>query len=232
VNITEARQTPHLTAAANWLALATFACRFTGGSPALLLDIGSTTTDVIPLDANQPVPHGRTDAERFRTGELVYTGARRTPVCALLHDGIAAEFFATTLDVYLMLGQLPEDLSDHGTADGRPATRHFAHARLARMVGDDSETCAEEQTLELARRASLAQCTAIRAAIDRVVATLPEPPRTVILSGSGEFLARQVVEAWFPPPSVRLVSLTRELGPMISQAACAHALAVLAAEEK
>src|SRR6202030_2937868 len=106
----------------------------------LLIDVGSTTTDVIPLSGGRAVPRGVTDAARLQTSELVYTGARRTPVCALVHEGVAAELFATTLDVYLTLGAFAED-SSTDTADGRPATRPRAHARLARMRGGDAEPC-------------------------------------------------------------------------------------------
>ena len=80
VDTTAARAEPLKAAAANWLALATFAGRFAPKGPALLLDIGSTTTDVVPLRDGRPVPQGRTDPERLRCEELVYTGVRRTPV--------------------------------------------------------------------------------------------------------------------------------------------------------
>src|ERR1700722_9574090 len=45
----KARETPLLTAAANWHALATFAGQFVPDGPALLIDIGTTTADLIPL---------------------------------------------------------------------------------------------------------------------------------------------------------------------------------------
>jgi len=67
-------------AAANWLALATYAGRLAPRGPAVLLDVGSTTTDVIPLQDGTPVPRGRTDPERLESKELVYTGVRRTPL--------------------------------------------------------------------------------------------------------------------------------------------------------
>ncbi|HXG11426.1 MAG TPA: hydantoinase/oxoprolinase family protein [Gemmataceae bacterium] len=228
VGIEEARRTPLLTAAANWLALAIYAGRFAPEGPALLLDLGSTTTDIVPLLDGRPVPRGRTDAERLRCGELVYTGIRRTPVCALVGDGVAAELFATTLDVYLALEYLPEDPLDRGTADGRPATRAGAHARLARMLGGDGETCPLEETRDLARRAAQEQIARIRAGLKRVADALPGPPRTVIVSGSGELVAREVVQGW---QAATLVSLAEKLGPAVSQAACAYALAVLAAEQ-
>src|SRR5262249_6312948 len=130
-----------LVAAANWHALATWAGRLVSSAPALLLDIGSTTTHVLPLHDRVPVTARRADPERLRSRELVYRGVRRPPVCAVLgNEGLAAEFFATTHDVHVALGLVPEDSSDTDTADHRPATTENAHARLARMFCADLDT--------------------------------------------------------------------------------------------
>src|SRR6266851_4711530 len=139
-----ARADSKKTAAANWLALATFAGRFVPSETGLLIDLGSTTTDIVPLLNGRPVPQGFTDSERLRCRELIYTGVRRTPVCALLGGEGAAELFATTLDVYLLLGEIPPDPNDRRTADGRRATVEAAHARMARMMCEDAETCSVE----------------------------------------------------------------------------------------
>src|SRR5262249_59450212 len=109
-----------------------------------LVELGQTRIALIPLWEGEPRRKGRTDPERLKARELVYTGVRRTPVCALMDGDGMAEFFATTLDVYLVLGRIPEDRSDRDTADGRPATVDFAHARLARMLGGDSEMTPRE----------------------------------------------------------------------------------------
>jgi probable H4MPT-linked C1 transfer pathway protein len=230
VDLAVARQTPLQVAAANWLALATWAGRHARSGPALLVDIGSTTTDIIPLQDGVPVPRGRTDPERLTALELVYTGVRRTPVCALLAGGGAAELFATTRDVFLVLGALPEDAEDHDTADGRPATQAAARARLARMVCADAETCSPTDTRKLAERVLLKQVYLLQTALEIVARRLPGPPWTVILAGSGEFLARLVL-AQMPAPAPRIVSLAETLGPDISQSACAYALARLATEK-
>jgi probable H4MPT-linked C1 transfer pathway protein len=224
----EARAAPQRAAAANWHALATFAGRFIAEGPGLLVDIGSTTADVIPLCDGRPVPEGLTDEKRLRSRELVYTGVRRTPVCALVRGAVAAEVFATTLDVYLALEEAPED-GGTDTADGRPASRSCAHARLARMLGGDAETCTPRQTRRLAARAARAQEQLLRRAVARVSRRLPAPPRAAVLAGSGEFLARRVL--WgMTKPGPNLVSLAERLGPGLSSAACAYAVAVLAAE--
>ncbi len=224
-----ARDTPRQTAAANWLALATYAGRLVPEGPALLVDVGSTTADLVPIEDGVPIPRGRTDSERLRCQELVYTGARRTPVCALLGSTVMAEFFATTLDVYLLLGEVPES-ADRDTADGRPATRACAHARLARMLGGDAETCAPDETLRLAREAALVQQSLLQYACRRVQRVLSGKPAHVVVSGSGEFLARAALLREGIAAD-RIICLSQRLGPLVSAAACAHALAVLAHEQ-
>jgi (4-(4-[2-(gamma-L-glutamylamino)ethyl]phenoxymethyl)furan-2-yl)methanamine synthase len=222
------RDDPLPAAAANWLALAHLAGRFTEGEPSLLIDAGSTTTDLVYLEQGKPRPRFLTDRERMACGELVYTGVRRTPVCAVLGMGVAAEFFATMLDVYLVLGLLPEDAGDTDTADGRPATRPHARARLARMVCADAEDLAAGEIEALARRALDTQLGHVGCAIDRVLAGVL--PGRVILSGSGEALGRQVMAIHPTLAGLPVVSLAERLGPALSEAACAYAVAVLAAE--
>ena len=81
--------------------MATLVGRLFPLGPVMLLDIGTTTTDIVPILNGRPDPRGHTDFDRLHVGELVYTGWRRTPVCALLH-GLAAEVFATTHDCCLI----------------------------------------------------------------------------------------------------------------------------------
>ena len=135
-----------LAAASNWHALARFACRFVSGKVGLLIDIGSTTTDIIPLVDGQPRPRGWNDTDRLLAGELVYTGVGRTPICAITRSlpwrgqlcPVAAELFATAADAYVILDCIPEQTDATTTADGRPLIKEFARARLARMICADS----------------------------------------------------------------------------------------------
>ena len=191
----EARQEPLRVAAANWLAAAGLAGTYAGPGAALYLDIGSTTTDIIELWKGKPVPSAWTDVDRLKCGELVYTGVRRTPLCALLGAGVAAELFATTLDAYLALGLVAEDDEDRDTADGRPAAKRWAHIRLARMLGGDGDTVDEQETTELASAAMARQVEWIVDAINKVRQRMPEPPRAFVISGSGEFLARTIAQS-------------------------------------
>jgi len=224
-----ARSNPLQVAAANWLALASFAGRFAPTGTALLVDVGSTTTDIVPLVEGKPAPHGMTDRQRLRSRELVYTGVGRSPLCALLGPACAAELFATTLDAYLVTGEVPEDNTYRGTADGRPATVACAYERLARMLCADRETCSKAELLGLAQRARTIQARMVRAAVLRVAARLPLAPCAVIVAGSGEFLAQRVLDT-APGVGGCRISLREKLGAEISRAACAFAVAVLAAE--
>jgi probable H4MPT-linked C1 transfer pathway protein len=227
---------PQLAAAANWHALARFAGRYAETGAALLIDIGSTTTDLIPLVNGRPRTVGYSDTDRLLSGELVYTGVERSPVCSLVDYlpyreqlcPVAQELFATTWDAYLTLSELPEEPDNRNTADGRPATRAASRSRLARMICADATTFENTDALIAAESIRRHQTARIAAAVAQVVARLGEAPTTIVVSGAGEFLARRVVETM--NLSGRLISLGDELGPALSRAAPAHALAVLARE--
>src|ERR1051325_194369 len=153
IYLEEALDAPLRVAAANWLALAHHVGREFSSETVLLIDTGSTTTDIVFINRGIPEPHGLTDPGRLASGELGFTGPAGTPICAVLGMDVAAEFFATMLDAYLMLGLVQENPHDCDTADGRPATCAFAHARLARMRCADAEMFSAQEVRDLAERA-------------------------------------------------------------------------------
>jgi probable H4MPT-linked C1 transfer pathway protein len=234
----EALEFPILVAAANWHAQATWAGRACPEGAALLIDTGSTTTDIIPLWQGTPVAEGGTDPLRLRSGELVYTGVRRTPLMALSPDvdyeeqrsGVAAELFATTRDLYLWTGELPESPDDCETANGRPATREWAYDRLTRMLCADRDEISPPEIDQLVKQWIDLQQSQIRRAIEQVIARLKAPVKMVLLSGEGEFLVRRVVASTPELAQAELLSLAGVLGPTHSAGACAYAVARLAVE--
>lgn len=244
VSADEACEKYLLTAASNWHALATFAARYCDGQPGMLIDIGSTTTDIIPIENGREVARGRTDYDRLGTGELVYQGVIRTPICALFsvvrtdeycHLQTANELFATTADAYLLLGELTEDPQDRNTADGKPMTCDAAHARMARMLGGDFESVAEEETWHLSMRTQSEQVQRLQWAYGMVVwseRSIKKVPHTIVVSGQGEFLIRKLFEREYVKYEGNVVSLNEQLGPEVSRCATAHALAVIASETK
>lgn len=237
-DVEEVRRQTSLAAASNWLALASVAARLVPEGPGILIDIGTTTTDLIPLSDGRPAARGRTDTERLQTGELVYAGVRRTPICALATElplrgvptGLAAEIFASTLDVYLVLGEFAPDEKDHSTADGRPATVPSARDRLARMVGADRDGFNPDDARAFAQAADECLLTRLAAAAERACRPTVGRPRAAVVAGSGEFLARRLA-ARLVEPGGPLIGLEQAWGPIASSAGCAYALLVLAEEE-
>lgn len=227
---------PQLAAASNWHALARFAGRFAPPGPSLLVDIGSTTTDIVPLVNGQLAAHCLTDTTRLIANELVYTGVERSPVCAVVQHvpyrgktcGVAQELFATMLDVYLLLGKIDERTIDTNTADGKPAVKAAARTRLGRMIAADCEEFNHRDAVQMAEAVASAQLGRIVEAARQVIKRLPAPPKSYILSGQGEFLAMQALEDLPTVPT--LVRLSEKLAPPLSRCAPAHALAVLAQE--
>ena len=236
----EAREEPRLTAAANWHALATFVGRLAPRGAAMLIDIGSTTTDLIPLVDGLPQPTGRTDIERLQSGELVYCGVRRTPLCALtdcvpLGDSncaIAAELFATIFDVYLTLGDIPENAEDNGTANSKPATLAAAHDRLARSIGGDITEISTTETRRIAEHIAASHLRRLCESAEKIAERMPRPCENVFISGSGAFLARRVAAQTSRLQNATITSLPELFGPRVSDAACAFAVAKLASERE
>jgi probable H4MPT-linked C1 transfer pathway protein len=236
VTVEAALQQPLLAAASNWHVLARFAGRYCQAATGLLMDVGSTTTDLIPIVAGRPAAVGANDTERLASGELVYTGVTRSPICAVVDAlpwrrrqvPVAQELFATTRDAYLLLGDLPEDDNDRQTANRRSATRAAARDRLARMICADREIFDDDDAATAAAAVARGQLAKLGIAARGVLRGLPEPATTVVISGQGEFVARRLCERL--QLAATIVSLAQELGTTVSQAAPAHALAVVARE--
>lgn len=132
-------------ASANWLATGIHAARRIPAG--LLVDIGSTTADLLILHDGEVKNRGYTDHERMCHDELVYTGVVRTSLMALTDRapfagdwvGLMAEHFATTADVYRLTGELPSYADQADSADGGPKTPEASARRLARLLGLDVE---------------------------------------------------------------------------------------------
>ena len=237
VAVEQARETPYRAAASNWHALATFACRFVEGKAGLVIDVGSTTTDIVPVVEGRPRPTGLNDTDRLLAGELVYTGVGRTPVCAITRSlpwrgarcPVAAELFATAADAYVVLGALPEQPTADSIADGRPLTKEFSRQRLARMICADAAAFGDGDARQAAAAVRDAQAGQLREGIRQVLARMDRRPELLVLSGAGEFLARQAMRDALPRIG-QVVALSERLGREPSEAAPAHALAVLARE--
>ncbi|NML45592.1 H4MPT-linked C1 transfer pathway protein [Ramlibacter sp. G-1-2-2] len=186
-------------ASANWSATARVLAPRAGD--AVLVDIGSTTTDLVPLRGGRVAARGTNDAERLATGELVYHGVVRTPLCALgprvqwrgERINVMNEFFASTADIYRLTGELDPAHDQAPAANGQGKDAVATRQRLARMVGRDAADASADDWLALAAWWRQAQLREIGMQLERVCAeadVLANAP--IIGAGCGAFLAAQL----------------------------------------
>lgn len=150
-------------ASANWHASAALVARHF--PDAIFADMGSTTTDLIPVRSGKVAAFGYSDVTRMAHGELVYAGSVRSFLTAGLTlvpfagrwVPLMNEWFANMSDVYRVLGELPDDADLMLTADGREKTVEASYARLARQIGLDAKDAAPWALKELARYFAEAQ---------------------------------------------------------------------------
>lgn len=231
-----ALQNPLQAASSNWHAWARFAGRYAKQGTALLIDVGSTTTDIIPLLDGIPAHTANNDLDRLLSSELVYTGIERSPICALIDSTpyrghfcpLAQEVFATSRDAYLILKKLVEDESNLNTTDGRPASRAAAQIRMGRLIGATGEQFTATDAQQMAELVLKKQTQLIATAIQQVASRQSNEIQTVVISGHGSFLAQHALNKIdFVQKVVLLENL---LGQELSRCAPAHGLAVLARE--
>jgi probable H4MPT-linked C1 transfer pathway protein len=224
----QARAAPAHVAAGNWHALGIWLAPLFSAGLSLSIDIGSTTTDLIPLREGGLATDSRTDPQRLARGELVYLGAGRTPLMSLGGTvsldgqtfGTMAEHFATLADALVLAGDLSEAPHSKATADERPLTADAAAVRVLRMIGGDRDTFSHAAAVHMAQQYRARALERLRTASRSVLGDAA--PDRIILSGTGTPLGRALAEeAW---PEARHIILADKIGPEASAAACAYAL--------
>lgn len=187
-------------ASANWLATASHAAQCI--AEGVLIDIGSTTTDLIAFRQGRVLGTSRSDAQRLASGELVYHGVVRTPLCALgpriawqgSELNVMNEFFASTADVYRLTGELDPAHDLHPSADNAPKDLPATRRRLARMIGRDERDAAPQDWLAFAHAWRAKQVDELGGQLRRVSAAHGLSEAAVALSaGCGDFLVAEVV---------------------------------------
>ena len=226
-----ARTRPLEFAATNWVASSLYAASRVDAC--ILVDVGSTTTDIVPVRAGGLACEGRTDLARLSAGELVYTGVLRTNPNTLTASvpvrgrpcRVAAEHFAIMADAYVLLGRLRAEDYTCSTPDGRDTSAQACAERLARLVCGDSESLRHEEIVNVARYLVERQLQVVSEGVLQVLSRWtpgPEPP--LAPAGAGAFLAAEVADrlglAVLPEGSI-----WGEEGAMLPAAAGAHLLA-------
>ena len=153
----EIEKNPLKAAAANWIATAQIATLISDNC--IFIDSGSTTTDIIPIKNGNECAIGKSDFDRFATGELVYTGTLRTNLASFLDKvelngkeyRVASELFAQTADVYTVLDLISEDDYVCDTFDGESKSKRDCSKRIARVVCADLEMLSQDDIVEMSK---------------------------------------------------------------------------------
>ncbi len=226
-------------ASANWHASAAFVARH--HKTALFADVGSTTTDLIPIRNGKVAARGYSDAERMAHGELVYAGVVRSFLMAGLQlvpfrgrwVPLMNEWFANMSDVYRILGQLPDGADVMQTADQRDKSVASSEARLARQIGLDAK---DAKPWELAQLAGFFAEAQLRTIIDGAHLVLShgefEGGAPMIGAGVGRFVVKRLAQRLgFPYVHFSdLVDAAPEVWQKAGDCAPACAVALLAAD--
>ena len=224
--VSQAAREPWQVAASNWHALARMIAvkdqppdgQVCPGQ--LLIDVGSTTTDIIPILGGKIAIEDQTDSQRLQSGALVYSGVERSNVVGILHElplfgskcPVINEPFATTLDVYLWLRHFEDQPDRRDTADNQSATREAARFRLARLVGEDGSTLTDSDIDAIANAVFQSQALAISNGIRKMLARLD----ACQASAAGLPLARKVKIASKKKPSKPIDTDARDkAGPRV-----------------
>jgi (4-(4-[2-(gamma-L-glutamylamino)ethyl]phenoxymethyl)furan-2-yl)methanamine synthase len=224
-------------ASANWHASAALIAQLL--PDALLIDVGTTTTDLVPIKAGQVAARCHNDGERLAGNELIYTGAVRTPVMAVTRTApfnghmqrIAAERFATMADVWRLVGELPEHADPYPTPDLKGKSTQDSAARLARMLGRDLSDAGLLAMIDVACHFAACQVAEIEAAAEALLAReviATEAP--LIGAGFGRFIALQVAQKLGRPyyDFAELIDCLPEARDMTAVCAAAVAVGLLA----
>lgn len=218
----------HRIASANWHASASALAMQL--QDALLIDIGSTTTDIIVIEAGKVQNTSFSDAARMADDSLVYTGVVRTPLMALgtklVFEGaeinVAAEYFATMADVYRLTGELLSlsDMAD--TADSKGKSALESARRLARMIGYDVEDRPIETWKSFANTCRNMQIAQIKAAVLKHL----KPSFPIIGAGAGGFLVKQIAHDLGHGYQSASIKLTESINKKYDVEVCLPAYAV------
>lgn len=223
-------------ASANWLATARYVAQ--QEAHGLLIDIGSTTTDILLFKDASVQAIGFSDYQRLVSGELVYTGIIRTAVMAVAQQaffngqqqGLMAEYFATMADVYRVTGELQEAHDQTATADGAEKTPEASARRLSRLTGYDFR--AEEWGMwqQFARYLRGQQLRLIETGVTRQLSRSVLPAQSCFVgAGVGRFLVQQLAQQLgyaYRDFDDLMPAVSAQCGDNLSGADCAPAVAV------
>ncbi len=203
-SVEAAKLEPLKVAAANWVATGWMVSQII--SDCVVIDVGSTSTSIIPIINGDLAANGKTDLEKLIIGELVYTGSLRTNVASIVQSvpvrggmsRVSSELFAQSGDVHLLLSNIKLEEYTADTPDGKGKSRSETLTRLAKVVCADAEMLSKPEIVQIAKYVFESQLEQIACALTQVYSHFePNSKKFVpaVVTGLGAvFLAKNAAE--------------------------------------
>ncbi len=189
-NIKSEIDIPEKFAANNWIASVKYLSQ--EFDDFIFADMGSTTTDIIPVKGRE-IKASKTDFERLKRKELLYFGMLRTPTFFLMKENCSSEFFSIVADIMIILDRIDESEYTCETPDGRGKSREECLQRFARQFCADLEEVGEDFLVDRAEKI-------FNEMVLRVSNALKEKMEaygieTVVGCGIGEIILKEAAES-------------------------------------
>ncbi len=161
---------------------------------AILLDFGSTTTDLVCIKDNRIANEYFDDFLRINNYELKYTGFTRTPLYGITHEikstnnvqKIIPENFSESSDIYRVLNKLDKKNDVDKTSDNRGKTKKESLIRISRNFGFDYKILFKKKIEKICNEISSIQLYSIYEAMNKLQKKFQIKKPTIIVSGIGQ----------------------------------------------
>ncbi|ABO35902.1 Hydantoinase/oxoprolinase [Methanococcus maripaludis C5] len=157
ISLEDARETYMKVSASNWCGTAKWVSKNIEKN-CILVDMGSTTTDIIPIVDGRVVAE-KTDLERLMNQELLYVGTLRTPISHLgniimfkgVNTNVSSEYFAITADISVILEKVTPEEYTCDTPDGKGTDKRSSLIRISKVLCSDLNQISESDAENIAK---------------------------------------------------------------------------------
>jgi len=162
-------------------------------SNCILIDIGSTTTDIIPIKNKKVIAKGKNDRQRLKSNELVYLGVLRSPIYAIeKKKNLIPENFADTADIYRVLKKIPKKYDLLPTKDKKSKNKHASARRIARVFGEDYKKNNFKKWKDISYQIKKKHLKILKEKINKIRKKNFSKKIPIVSAGIGDFLLKKI----------------------------------------
>ena len=215
----------------NWHSIGKYLTHFVKN--ALIIDLGSTTTDFICIKNGKIMNKAFNDFKRLSNGEILYTGLMRTPLFAIKKNvkykskniSIIPEYFSNTSDIYRINKKIKKEFDIDDETDFSDKNVIGSYKRIARSFGMDYHSKDKFFIKKLSENIMNEQLNTINKNTEKLLKKFNMKKKSlIILSGIGQ----EVLKKLFKNNKVKLledyfksqISSNKKLATYHAPAAC------------